>query len=230
MFTYAATIYLLFLKCSLIGDSITSGAANIDEMLFHLLIMKEASSMDRISKRDTGFLLDNLKETAKTFVLKRVGIKSIEEVVKDLVNECKFPIHGEKVALLAKHAMKTDKSNTELVFEIGRTGRFLYSKILTMKRENGNEIDMIFATYEVTFTLSKTVTENKVARLPFVHFFLGHYTEYKEEDRNLLHEEKEQLQSYLSMLATQGLLRRYVRQPDIRWIKDKWNRRGSISI
>ena len=152
---------------------------------------------------------DHYHEALVTETLQALDINQFDQVVDDIASELSIPPEKTRAILRGKHAKMGEKNFQEFVFKISDKGVFFYGRTITMKRDNGKEIDFAYAFYRVEFVLSKVKNEVVKLRNPIADFIFGVEKEIQYEDRSLTEENKESILGYFRKRCHEGFLREY---------------------
>lgn len=227
------TIYLLIFWFSFLDYSTIKRHTNIDELLFKSLSEQVASSNDFYIAEETlnnRFHFDDFRGNAITLILERVEAKSFEREFQNALSRFNLPINTNKAIQIAKYVTKSEHIHTDLVFDIGETGRFIYCRTLIVKQDNDNEIDVLVAIYEIQFRLSVIRTVEIKERMPLLQFFLGDSKELRYEEQSLSFEDQQLMKTYFGKLAVLGLLRGYYQSSVNEGIDSGYCQTGEKSI
>ena len=194
-----------------LGTYYIKGASLVIKALYEAFQTQQASTKQiaTTEKAIKELAFDHYHESHNTESLEALDINYFEQVINDIAYEMSIPLDIKKAILRGKHARIGEKNFEEFTFNSSDKGRFLYGKTITMKRDNGKEIDFAYAIYRVDFVLSKVKHEVVKERSPIAKFIFGVEKEIKYEDKNLNQEDKESMHGYFRKRCLEGISREY---------------------
>lgn len=207
----AKLLCLVFLIVTSTVNPYIKQICQIGQILLKSLLDKKYSSSELIETQNVKRMLqfDKYKERTSTQIIAGLDINHFDDVINDVANEYSIPEKYRKSLLRGKHAEFNEKVIKEFLFDIGEPGKFVYGKIMMMKQNGGEKIDIAFVFYTLNFQLSQVRREQRLERSFLTELITGVKYKTTFEDRKLSDYEKNSMLAYLRERAVEEILDAY---------------------
>ena len=186
-----------------------STAASVAKILLESFASEDIKETDLTAAEELvrGLTFDKYHEKIVAKNSEKIELTKFETVVSRLGTRYQIPAKIQEAILDGLYMEVNKEVIREFKFQIGETGRILYGRTATVKREDST-IDLAFVLFDLEFKLSPRKIEER-RRKKFLDITYGSRRVVRFEQRNISEKEKEHIFNFYRIKALKGFKQEY---------------------
>lgn len=187
-----------------------STALSVTKILLESFTSEEITETDLTAAEELvrGLTFDKYDERIITKESNNIKLKDFATLVSRIATRYQIPADIEGEILDGQYCEVNKAQIREFKFQKGETGRILYGRTATVKREDST-IDLAFVLFHLEFKLSPKRIEERHRKKFLGLITYGSHSVVRFEERNLSEKEQEHISDFFRAKAVKGIKQEY---------------------